>query len=232
MTFLELCQRVRQEAGISGTGPSSVVSQSGENKRIVDWVNSAWEDIQLARPDWFWMRSDFSFQTVVDQYAYTPVQAGIASRFSNWDTDSISTYLTSTGVADESGLNYIDYASYRDQFLTGVQTASRPIACSISPVLSLLIGYRPNAVYTVHGEYFKAPQTLSAGTDTPEMPSQFHMAIVYRALMLYARYEAAAEIYSDAELNYRRLIKRIELSQLPDISTAVALVQHGYRSIS
>jgi len=35
MNFLQLAQRVRQEAGISGDGPVSVVNQTGEMKRVV-----------------------------------------------------------------------------------------------------------------------------------------------------------------------------------------------------
>jgi len=46
------------------------------------------------------------------------------------------------------------------------------------------------------------------------------MAIVYRALMLYARYEAAGEIYQDAMVNYQRFLRRIQLNQLPGMTVA------------
>jgi hypothetical protein len=50
------------------------------------------------------------------------------------------------------------------------------------------------------------------------------MAIIFRALMLYARYEAAPEIYADADANYKRLLRRIELNQLPTIEIGGTLV--------
>ena len=49
MTFLELCRRLAREVDASGSGPSAVTGQTGENRRIVDWVASAWQDIQLQR---------------------------------------------------------------------------------------------------------------------------------------------------------------------------------------
>ena len=80
-TYLEICKRVRQEAGIAGTGPASVLNQTGEYKRVVDWVASAWEDLQNKRSDWLWMQGDFTFVTIASQDSYTPVEAGIATRF-------------------------------------------------------------------------------------------------------------------------------------------------------
>ena len=46
MNFLSLCQRLRSEARIPGTGPSSVTGQTGELAKIVEWITTAYEDIQ------------------------------------------------------------------------------------------------------------------------------------------------------------------------------------------
>lgn len=212
-TFLQLAQRLRQEAGVSGTGPSSVVSQTGEMLRIVDWVRMAWTDIQMARQDWDWLREDFSFSTVSDQRSYTPAEAGIASRFGRWNLNAVG---ISTGPqSDETLLAPMSYASFRSTFMIGPQTTGRPIVVTSMPDQSLGLGYTPNAVFTVRGEYWKSLQTLSADGDTPEAPAQFHDAILYRALMLYARYESAAEIYSDADMNYRRWMGLLQDHQTP-----------------
>lgn len=220
MTFLELCQRVRQEAGISGTGPAAVTGQTGESKRIVDWVQSAWQDIQMMRPNWRWMRASFSFNTVSDDYDYTSAQAGIASRFSSWDEESFKIYLTSLGTSDQVELERWPYEDFRRIFLTGPQTANRPACFTIGHDLSILLGPKPNGIYTVSGEYRKSIQTFSANTDVPEMPADYHMAIVYRALMMYARYDAAGEIYADAYTNLKRFINLLELNQLPPVEMA------------
>ena len=64
MNFLSLCKRLRQEAGYSGSGPSSVTNQAGESKRVVDWINDAWLDIQGMRSDWRFMLEPFSVSLV------------------------------------------------------------------------------------------------------------------------------------------------------------------------
>jgi len=43
------------------------------------------------------------------------------------------------------------------------------------------------------------------------------MAIVYRAMMYYAGYEAAPEVLSRGDFEYRRLYSRMEIDQLPTI---------------
>ena len=57
MNYLELCQRLVRETGIADTGPTSVVGQVGDMRRVTDWINDAWLSIQSSRPDWLWMWS-------------------------------------------------------------------------------------------------------------------------------------------------------------------------------
>ena len=220
MNYLQLANRLATEAG-SGANISSVVAQSGEAGRMANWIASAWEDIQLERPDWYWMRSTFSFPTVIGDRKYSSIDAGITSRFAMWDVNSIRLYQYT--ITDELKLQWFNYENFRNSYMIGPQVQSRPLTITVDPELNLLFGPIPNYAYTVTGEYFKSPQTLSVDADTPELPSQFHMAIVYRALMLYARYESASEIYSDAELNYKRLLRRLELNQLPTVEVGGTL---------
>lgn len=91
MNFLQLVNRTRQNCGISSTDLTTVLSQTGENKRIINWVNESWLDIQAMRQDWLWLRKDFSFQTVAGQIAYTPTQIGLTD-FGLWARDSFRNY--------------------------------------------------------------------------------------------------------------------------------------------
>jgi hypothetical protein len=229
MNYLDLAKRLVVEAGISGNGPASVLNQSGEMKRVVGWVQSAYEDLQLVHEDWYFLRGSFSFVTTPDKFRYTPIEAGIPtpimgeSRFLNWDINSMA--ISNTGEAnDQSLLNFISYQQYRDHYLQSVMTSSRPLVISVSPKLELLLGDKPNREYTITGEYYKKPQVLVNNVDVPELPSQYHMAIVYRALMLYARFEAAGEIYQDAEMNYKRFLNKIRNNQLPGFDMPDPLV--------
>jgi hypothetical protein len=223
MTFLQICQRLRQEAGVSGTGPASVLSQTGEMKRIVDWVNTAWEDIQLSRTNWNWMRADFSFDTTLDDYDYTAAEAGITTRFSQWDTDTIKSFRTSVGVSNEFELGELLYSRYRSIYLVGPQPSGTPICFSLAPDRKLLLGPKPDGVFTVSGQYWKTPQVLAVDADEPEMPAEFHMLIVWKALEMYGYYEAASECVGRGQKYGNRYMNRLELNQLPDVMMAEPL---------
>jgi hypothetical protein len=43
------------------------------------------------------------------------------------------------------------------------------------------------------------------------------MAIVYRAMYYYAGYESAPEVYQRADFEFKRLMERINIDQLPTI---------------
>jgi hypothetical protein len=224
MNYLELCKEVRQEAGISGNGPASVLNQVGEMKRIVDWVKKSYREIQIMRPNWNWMRDDFSFNTTADDHDYTPQEAGIAERFHQWDVDTIKSFRTSIGVSNEFELGELLYRQYRKIYLTGYQSAGTPIVFSVAPDKKLLLGPKPDGVFTVNGQYWKTPQTLVDDDDIPEMPEQFHEFIVWQALEHYALYESAGEVLVRAQKNIRFYKNRLENSELPDVQMAEPLV--------
>ena len=214
MNYLQLAQRLRQEVGIAGTGPSAVTNQTGELKRLVDWIATSWDDIQRLRNDWNWLKGTFSFTTTANDDRYTSAEAGIASRFDHWDENMVRVY--SSSVNDETELVFLPYEDWRAIYRVGTQSPSRPVHFSYDPATKdLLLGYKPDAVYTISGEYFKNIQTLDDDADEPEMPAKYHMAIVYKAMMKYARYNAAGEIYDDAKIEYNKIRAELEGRELP-----------------
>jgi hypothetical protein len=88
---------------------------------------------------------------------------------------------------------------------------------SITPEKDLAFGSTPDIAYVIDGEYYTQPVSLTADTDIPGIPDRFQMAIVYRAMMYYAGYEAAPEVLSRGDFEYRRLYSRMEIDQLPTI---------------
>jgi len=223
MNFLELCKRVRQEAGISGTGPSSVLNQGGEMRRVVDWVISAWTEIQLTRKNWMWMRGSFSFQTVANDHDYSASEADIAARFRMWDRTTLRLYKTSEGVANEFYIPFISYHDYLMVYMTGTQTPTRPVCFTVAPDMKLLLGPKPDGEYTVRGDYWKASQTLAADEDIPEMPEEYHLYIVAAALEKYALYESATEVLARARQDKRFYKNQVEATQLPPMEMAEPL---------
>lgn len=219
-TYLQLCQRLRQEGGISGSD-ATVVSAAGEWKRLCDWISQAYIEIQEDRPNWEWMRATKSFATIANQaeYAYASAPISITS-FSRWRDNSFRIY--STNVGDEHQLTQMAYDDFRELYRIGNDTISYayPSVISVSPTKSLFLALPPDAVYTVTGEYYAAPTILAADADTPAMPARFHLAIVYKAMMYLGGYEAASEIYQRGEKGYREMYGRLMDDQLPMVQIA------------
>lgn len=216
MNYLQLCQRTLEKCGISGA-ITSVTGRTGELLRVVNWVNEAWHDIQLSQANWDWMRYEFTFQTVPGQQAYTPAEVGLSS-FSRWHTDSFRIYKTVLGLADDKFIVEWDYQTFRDTYMLGVPKLAEPSIFCVKPRGSvLLLGDTPDAIYTVYGDYQKAPAYLVDNTDTPDMPEQYHMAIVHAARMKYAAYENAPEVMAEAGRDFDRLMGNLAMTQIEEV---------------
>ncbi len=225
MTFLELCQRTRQECGIAGAGPTTVVGQTREMKRLCDWVAQSWVDIQQERTDWRFMRRDFTFNTTAGKQSYPSSVAGYT--FKRWINDSFRAYLLSAGVATEVILSqYHDYSSFRDFYLLGSRrlVQGRPLYITIAPDQSLLLGFPPNDVYVVSGQYYSKATLLTADDDEPCLPEDYHMLIVYKAMQKYGRFEAAAEQIAAGKEEYAPLFNRLVTDQTPEIMQCGSLI--------
>ena len=216
LSFLTLVQRLRQESGTSGAAPATTVGQIGDIRRLVDWVSTAWVDIQNDKTDWMFMRQSIQFNTVAGQQSYTSAQAGIVS-FANYKRDTFRQYRVSQGFGSEQRLNFLPYDSFRDMYLYNTQRTVQqmPIIFTLDFSKNFLLGPIPDDIYTINGEGYALPTELTLDTDRPTMPAQFHMAIVWRALMYYGQYEGAPEAYSHGQNEYARLMSKLYIDQLP-----------------
>lgn len=227
-TFLEICQRAASETSISLTGPSDTANQSGRLKQLVGWVQAAWLDIQTLHDDWHFMRSSFRVDTTSGdgEYAYGDCTDTVASAtvtaFRRWAGDKgecnevpLKIYLVSAGVATETDLVFLDFRDFSQMYLVGSPSNSHPRHWSRAPNGNLLLGPKPDGIYRVSGDYFKSATALSGDDDTPEIPAEYRMAIVYRAMMSYGRYDGAPEVFADGQSHYNRLIREMRRTQRP-----------------
>lgn len=207
------------ECAISGT-MTTTVNQTGEFLRVVTWCNQAWVDIQTERQTWDFMRSSqlngggVSFATVSGQAIY-PLGTGAgtvgvaAANFDSWVPRSFRDQTTTVGVSDQIPLAWISYDAWRDGYSMGAQqtVTTRPVAIAVGPNNEICVGPWPTATYTLTGDYYRAPAEMTADDDTPtNLPAQYHMAIVWRAMRdAYGQYEAAPEVMARATANYRRI---------------------------
>lgn len=220
MTYLELCQRARQEMGISGSGPTAVTGQVGQLKKVVDWVARSWVDIQQMRPNWLFMNSEFTFDTVAATRDYLATDYSITD-LALWDYDSFLIYETAVGESDENELKYYTYANWRPAFRARMNDRAdeRPQLFTILPSNEVRFEPRPDDIYTITGEYKRTAQNFTADTDTPTgLPDDFHLIIVWKALEYYGFEENAPEKLDQAETNFDTLLFRLENEQLPEIS--------------
>ena len=202
------------EAGVSGDGPVSTVSQTGEMAELVTWIQAAYQDIQNLRPNWRFMQGEFSFSMIAEIKVYTPISAGIDD-LAIWLTDDIRVY---SDAGDEDAITYEPWADFRAVRDIGTIPAGRPTHFSIKPDNSIVFWPTPDDAYTCRGEYIVTPDELDGNTDTPIIPAQYHMLIVWRALVQYGAALAADEKYNHASLEYRRLMRAMEATQLPDMA--------------
>jgi hypothetical protein len=233
MNFLQLCQAVAQESGtISGTLPATVLAQTGRLLKIVTWTAEAWNQIQGEHGTWKWMRGEWDGEVLANTVRYTPASFDL-TRHRDWITDktnsmgAVTIYKTSTGVSDEYPIPEIDWEDFRARYLRGTQTANRPVAYTISPAGEICFGPKADVSYTAQGEYWKSNQTLAANADIPECPTDYHMAIVWRALQLLKIHdEDTVQTKKDIDGEHDRIMFQLRRNQLPTVrigmGTAIA----------
>lgn len=223
MNYLQICNRIILEAAISGGPMTTVVGQTGEFQRVTAWASQGFEDLQNERINWEYLRSSqllgqgVSFATVSGQAVY-PLGTGAgtvgvaATDFASWVPRSFRDQTTTAGVQDQIPLAWISYDAWRDGYSMGaMQTVTtRPVAIAVGPNNSICVGPWPTATYTLTGDFYFSPRTMTTDTDTPTViPVQFQIAIVWRALWYYGTYEAAPEVVSRAEVRYRQVLRQL-----------------------
>lgn len=222
MNFLALCQRTASECAVSQTGPADTTTQTGRLGQIVKWVNAAWGDLQTKHDEWLFMRFGFRVDTTSGdgEYAYSDctdtTTTAVITAFRDWSKKvPMKIYLVSAGQATETDLVFIDYPDFYQRYLIGTPGNSYPKHWSRAPNGNLLLGPKPDGIYRVSGEYQRSATAMAADSDTPALPSEYHLAIVYRAMMKYGRYVGAQEIYNDGAIEYRRMLREMRRTQLP-----------------
>lgn len=225
MTFLELVQKLWQESGSTGSEPDTVVNQTGSAKQLVDWVADAYKDIIGRHSDWGWLHETLTFETVQAQAVY-PFGTGAGTvgverkDWKSWIPDSGRKWLTAVGTNSETFLPPENYWQWRNiyQFGANRNAYSAPLIHAIAPDESICLGPVPLSGYTVQMDYYRAINAdLSADDDVPDMPEEFHIAIMWRALMHYAEYESAPEVYDRAANNFNDWVSRLESKWGPRI---------------
>lgn len=218
MNCLELCQDLAREAGMPAI--SSVLNQSGEALRAVNWINKAYRYIINLNPTWRFLRTEFLIQVQAGNASYSATSLSL-TQFGEWKPDSFRAYAKSVGVADEQLVPWMqDYDRFRDKYQLGAlrTMTGRPQIIVEKPDQSLIIWPTPDQEYVMPGEYYKFPGALAANADIPVLPAKFHEAIVWRALMYYGEYEGAGAVVAVGQSEFERVLSAMELLNLPGMT--------------
>lgn len=213
MTFLTGVQTLFYEARLQGSPPSTVTGQSGRAGDLVRWYAQAWDDIQRDRDGkWKWLYANFQLPVASPNYAYAFGSAndigdngssnGFITRFRRWDLDPNNPpliYKNTDGIAAQAQLSISEWTALRRTFLIGTQPTAPPTYVTEDPHGRIMFAPSPDTSYTVTGGYWKSNQELSVDADVPELPADYHMLIVYRALVKYGFDQVSSEILSRAQ---------------------------------
>jgi hypothetical protein len=213
--FLALCQKFRRQTGISGSGPTSVTSQTGMNEKIVEWIADADHWVQEKWSDW-------SFLLVPQQVITVPAATNTRTLaqlsitdLARWVKDS---FVANPGTDSYDRLSFMTYDDYlaSDKYL-GEEDSGDIDTVIINPTDNSLIFYpTPTGETTVWAAYYKVPTRMVAATDEPLFPTRFEQITINRAKMYYAEYIEDPSLFQAAQIRVDELLPKLESVCLPE----------------
>lgn len=221
MNYTQIVGRAKRESGRTGPPPAGIATAVAEDRRIYDWVADAWRDLQTEGVPWRFMRRTATAPLIVGQSGYTNVQLGIEP-VGHWlpeGQDYFPTVFEATNPLAEWPLRWASYDSFRRHFLVGGHSPATPQFWSVAPDGGLLIGPTPDKAYTLRADYQRATTELTADIDTPDLPVDYHMVLVWMAVMQIAGLDAAPEVFIRGQGNLMTVRNALWRDQGPAFRT-------------
>lgn len=205
---------------MSGDGPSNVAGQVGMYAKIVDWVQSAHEHVQLQSTRWRFDWGTVSVSLTSGDSTYDPYAdwGGISVR--SWAAESLYVYKES--IKARTWLGIMPWSDFRHVSQAGA--TGRPAYLSIAPDRTVNFYPIPTDGLTFVGEYYKRPMVLVSNTDEPRIPLEHRMTIVWQAVMLWAASEENPVLYQAASKKYEAAMENMMDVELvgPDLAGPLA----------
>jgi hypothetical protein len=285
---LTLVNRLKSESGRSGGAMATTIGATGDDERLVNWLDDAWMEIQRRDHGWTWMRKEVEGPTITDQADYgaedfdfdrltftngsaeyaagSTITQGIVSAtvkrvvlssgdwtlgtaagdliitpgtgdfvagaavgdgacdldgpivsltpFDHWLPPLTEGYspLVENANGDTWRLRQMAWDRFRGATMFEYERWLHPIVYwSISPDERLHMAPTPDSdEYTIRASYYRAPTAFALDADEPDFGEQYHMILVWRALMEVASFDAAPEVYSRAQMNFTNLDREMK----------------------
>lgn len=236
MTKLELVRMLASECRLSAV-PVSTLNQTGEFLQAVADIDSAYAWIQRkAGGLWNFLTQEFEFTTTVGNGNYAPdlvtmtdggvplmdggvplMAGGLVRR---WKEDSFRIYRTTTGYLDEDWLFHLSWPDFRDLYVKGADrtTQGRPSFFSIKPDKSIQLSPLPDDEYTIVGEMWRSPYTMTADDSKPAWVSRdLDEVIVWKALEMWGAREENPNREIFGQQRFKGIYLDLRDSELPTL---------------
>ncbi len=218
MNFLELCQALVRESGMSGqdTLPTTVVDQAQQMRLVVDWIARADIQIQTLWSDWRFMRKQVQVSVPADSRYINATHTNYPTDLSRWHRGCI--FYGNPNTPDAVQIEHMAHddfsAQYGWQIFTPKETL--PVIAAIRDDETIAVWQPYNQPWIFQGDYVRKSTKMAADADISPIPEEFHDIIVYLAKMFYAEDEESPEVFSTAQMRYREWLERLEAHSLPE----------------
>jgi hypothetical protein len=212
MTFLELCNRARQESGISGDGPLTTLNQIGILAKVVQWVRQANIDIQLMHGHWSFMWRMSTANLIPGQRDYSAVELGIAD----------CNLIRSMDIGGNT-ITLMDWDLFKQHGYLHETGSQQPTVYAVRPDGRFVFYPVPDQGYTLTAEYMINPIELLNDSDVSVIPEKHHDAILHKALMYYATHEEDWNLHQASERRFNDRIAQLSAAYLPRIKLAAGI---------
>jgi hypothetical protein len=219
-TWLDVVQRARQEMGVAGVGPATVIAQQGELKRVVDWVCTAYEEI-CKEQDWGWLYTTITATLNPGGREYNPrtdwaTPNGGPVWVGMWDLLSFKLNSVAVGVTDQQFLTFWPWDKFSNTYNIRAPQTIRPYVFTIRPNGHIMFQTLMDVPYALTADVYLAKDAPATDTAVPLLPDEFRMLIVWEAVKLYAGFEGDGALLAHATGNARKLRAEMEDAWLPE----------------
>lgn len=205
MNYLQLVNDFLIETQMEDSVPT-LTSLRDDTEQASVWIRDAWLEIQRSRSDWSFRWAVGVFATSSAKRIYSLADMGLVA---GDKIDLGQVYML-------NGTHLLRNFNWREtigSFMQGV-----PERVGRRPDGALVFDPIPNDAYNVVIEFAAAPRVLQADTDEPTIDPAFHKAIVWKAIVNYAR-EQGNEwrgLYQAANREYNAIYGVMLNEFLPD----------------
>ena len=233
MNYLQLTQKAIRLSGARLDPPTSVTAAKGLAADFFTYVNDAWRDLQMERPDWYFRIQEAEIDlsgAILDKgqrLTRLQIPAPINRSFNFISLYDFHIQEKDNPADAPTALTYIPWNNYPDRtsleldYNEEVQKEQRPTRFTVAPDGQVWLFPAPDKDYTLRFFGVKRIQQLCQDCDTPFLPEEYHDMIVWRAIRDYAMYMQDAAMLEKSRARYMPLKKSLDDEYMPHMTKKV-----------